>query len=112
MQKSERTNRIIARGEGSDHAHIIVGEATIRNENGEILIEIHGTASIKHLLESAWINGIEKWSEEHGDIDLTDMPNQIRQGDVLLDKVSEKIYKYIPQLEYDPYNEVIRAVRD
>ena len=54
MNNQERKNRIIARGEGSNHAHVIVGNAEItRNENGEIIITV-GTegAILKHLLET------------------------------------------------------------
>lgn len=112
MKKEERQSRIIARGEVSGHAHIITGEAIVRNENGEILIEITGKASIRHLLETAWLAGQEHWTEEHMDIDLTDLPKQVRHGDVLLDRIAPKTYKMIGQREYDPYEKHIRAVQD
>jgi len=39
MKKQERINRVIARGEGSNHSHVITGDATItRNKDSEILI--------------------------------------------------------------------------
>jgi hypothetical protein len=94
---NSQKNRIIARGETSDHCHVIAGNATIRNENGEILIDVHddGGAIIKHVVESDWMKGISTWTKEHADISL-----------------EKGTYKYIPQLEYDPYNEVIRRVVD
>jgi len=113
MTKKELKNRIIARGESSNHSHVITGDAIIRNKNGEILIEIGAEGAIlKHLLETEWLTGREVWTKEHADIDLGSLPVQIRHGDVLLDKVGERIYKYIQQMEYDPYNEIIRQVRD
>lgn len=114
MNKKERTNRVIARGEGSNHSHVIVGDAEIkRNDNGEILITIgQEGAVLRHILESSWMDGSEVHTGEHGDISLSDLPEQIRQGDVLLEKVKDRTYKYIAQVEYDPYDDVIRQVRD
>jgi hypothetical protein len=113
MTKKERTSRVIARGEVTGHSHVITGDAIVRNINGEIIIEIGNEGAVlRHLLETDWLNGREVWTEEHADIDLSEMPGQIRHGDVLLDKVGERTYKYIQQMEFDPYNEVIRQVQD
>jgi hypothetical protein len=94
---SNQENRIIARGENSNHCHVVAGNATIRNEDGEILIDVHDDAGavIKHVLETEWLNGQEVWTKEHADI-----------------KIEKGSYKYVPQLEYDPYSEVIRQVMD
>lgn len=114
MTKTERHLRIIARGEGSGHAHIIVGDAQVtRNDKGEILIEIGKEGAIlRHILESAWIGGQEVHTGEHTDISLEELPSQVRQGDVMLEKIDERTYKYIAQQEYDPYNDLIQKVRD
>ena len=114
MKANERINRVIARGEGSNHAHVIVGDATvIRNEKGEILIEIGNEGAVlRHILESSWIEGQEVHTGEHTDIDLEELPAQIRQGDVMLEKIGARTYKYIGQVEYDPYNDVIKRVMD
>lgn len=113
MNLQERKNRIIAKGEVSGHSHVITGEAIVRNSNGEILIEITGSASIKHLLERVWIeNGEEVWTEEHADISLTDLPVQIRHGDVFLDRISPNVYKFIQQKVYDPLSKRIEDARD
>lgn len=96
MKKTERLSRIIARGEHSNHSHIVTGDAVVRNEKGEIIIEVgQEGAVLRHLLESEWLAGREVWTEEHTDI-----------------KIEPGTYKYVPQLEYDPYEEVIRQVRD
>lgn len=113
MKKEELKNRVIARGEGSNHSHVITGDAVVKNKNGEIVIEVGKEGAIlKHLLESEWMNGNEKWTGEHTDIDLSGLPDQVRHGDVFLEKIGERSYKYIPQMEYDPYNDVISQVRD
>lgn len=114
MNKKERTNRVIARGEGSNHSHVMVGDVEVkRNNDGEILITIGSEGAVlRHILESSWMGGAEVHTGEHGDISLTDLPTQVRQGDVMLEKVGERTYKYIAQVEYDPYDDVIRQVRD
>lgn len=120
MKNEERKNRVIARGEGSNHAHIIVGDAVVRNENGEIIIELgNEDVVLKHLLESAWMEGNEVFTGEHKEINLSAIDSQVkigdvpvRQGDVALEKIGEKRYKYLPQFEFDPYEEKIRQARD
>jgi hypothetical protein len=96
MNKTERKKRIIARGEVTDHAHILVGDANVTRKNHEIIIEVFGSAKIRHLIESQWINeGVEIWTKEHADIDLE--PGK---------------YTYVPQIEYDPYEDEIKKVQD
>lgn len=112
MTLKERKSRIIARGEHSGHSHIVTGEASVRNESGEILIDILGSASIEHLMEDAWLNGECKWTEEHTSIELTEMPTYIRQGDIFLEKIGEKTYRYVQQMVYDPLLQRIDAARD
>ena len=113
MTKQERKSRIIARGEFSDHAHVIVGDAQVETKGSNTYITIgDGGASIKHLLETAWLDGKEQWTEEHADIDLTEMPGQIRHGDIMLKKVGERKYQYIQQTVFDPLTKRIEAARD
>lgn len=109
-----RKERIIARGEGSNHAHVITGDAEItRNSNGEILIEVGNEGAVlKHILETEWMNGNEKWTTEHNDIDLSGLPEQVRQGDVMLERIKDRTYKYIPQMVFDPLTQRIEAARD
>lgn len=97
MTIKERKNRIIARGEHSNHSHILTGDATVtRNDNGEIVVEVGNEGAVlKHLLESEWLHGKEVWTKEHKDI-----------------AIEPGTYKYIPQIEYDPYEEKIREVQD
>jgi len=112
LTKQERISRIIARGEFSNHSHVIVGDANVRNENGEILIDVEGECSIKHLLETAWLDGKEEWTKEHTDIDLTSLPLQIRHGDVCLERIADKTYKFIQQQVFDPLTKRIEAAQD
>lgn len=101
-------SNIIARGEVSDHAHIIIGDAEIlqlkedsiiNNKNinkGTIIINVNSKATIKHLIESVYVNEQkEVWTKEHKDIPL-------KKG----------TYIYIPQLEIDPYTKLINSVKD
>lgn len=113
MNLQERKSRVIARGEHSGHSHIITGEALVRNENGEILIDIIGQAALEHLYEDVWVNKEEKkWTNEHHSHDLTEMQTPIRQGDIYLEKVGPKTYKYIQQMVFDPLSKRIEAARD
>lgn len=89
-------NNIIARGEVSGHSHIAVGDVDAYELNGEIYLDVKGEAAIKHLLEEAFVKeGKEVWTKEHHDIIL-----------------EPGVYKYVPQVEFDPYDEVIRPVND
>jgi hypothetical protein len=89
-------NNIVARGEVSGHSHIATGDVDVYEVDGEIILDVHGEAAIKHLLEDAFVNtGKEVWTGEHTDI-----------------KLKPGTYKYVPQVEFDPYDEVIRRVQD
>lgn len=122
MNTQERKNRILARGEITDHAHIVVGDATVtRNVNDEILVSIGDEECIlRHILESAWLeNESEIWTKEHGDINLSDNDHKIeigqyicRHGDIALKKVGDKTYQYIQQKVYDPLSKRIEDARD
>lgn len=89
-------HNIVARGEVSGHSHIAVGDVEVLEVDGDIILDVKGEAAIKHLLEEAFTKeGKEVWTGEHADIPL-------KPG----------TYKYVPQIEFDPYEEVIRQVRD
>ena len=113
LTPAERKSRIIARGEHSNHSHVIVGDAEVETSGGNTYITIgDGGASIKHLLETAWLDGKEQWTEEHDDIDLSELPNKVRHGDVLLKKVGERKYQYVQQKVFDPLSKRIEDARD
>jgi hypothetical protein len=112
MNQNERKARIIARGEHSGHSHIITGEAVVRNEFGEILIDVIGKCSIEHLMEDAWLQGESVHTKEHEPIPLEALEPYIRQGDVFLEKIGEKTYRYIQQKVFDPLTKRIEAARD
>jgi hypothetical protein len=89
-------NNIVARGEVSGHSHIATGDVDVIEMNGDKYLDVKGEAAIKHLLEEAFVKtGKEVWTGEHADI-----------------KLEPGVYKYIPQVEYDPYDDIIRAVKD
>ena len=97
MNAENRKNRIIARGEVSGHSHIVTGECTIERNESDVIIIAGENCAIKHLLEQPFINeGLEVWTKEHKDIPL-------QKG---------KKYKYVQQVEYDPYSKLIQQVKD
>lgn len=110
MDTKERQSRIIARGEHSNHSHIITGDG-VTVKNGIVEIPDNVSAQIKHLFETDWLAGGEKWTGEHTDIDL-DNKGDVRHGDVYLKKIGDWKYKYIAQEEYDPFEKIIRRVVD
>ena len=113
MNTQERQSRIIARGEHSNHSHVIVGDAFVETKGVDTFITIgDGGASIKHLLETAWLRGEEKWTEEHADISLYELPEQVRHGDILLKKIDARKYQYVQQMVFDPLSQSIEAARD
>lgn len=114
MNLQERKNRIIARGEHSNHSHIVTGEGVEVLQSKErtvIKIPENVNAHIKHLLETSWISGEEKWTGEHQDLKL-DNKGDVRHGDVYLKKIGEREYEYIQQVEFDPFEKIIRKVVD
>lgn len=64
------------------------------------------------MLETAWLAGKEEWTTEHADIDLTEMPDQIRHGDIMLKKIDKRKYQYIQQKVFDPLTKRIEDARD
>lgn len=89
-------HNIIARGEVSGHSHIATGDVEVLEMDGEIYLDVKGEAAIKHLLEEAFTKeGKEVWTGEHADI-----------------KLEPGTYKYVAQVEFDPYDDVIRRVND
>jgi hypothetical protein len=96
MNKQERRTRIIAKGEFSDHCHVVTGDVEVLNENGEIILNVGNEGAVlKHILESRWLEGEEVWTKEHKDIPL-------KKGE----------YKYVAQKEFDPFEKHIVNVRD
>ena len=96
MNIEERKNRIIARGEHSNHCHVVQGGEVTRNKSGEIQITVGDEGAVlKHILESNWLQGEEVWTQEHEDI-----------------TISKGTYKYVAQEEYDPFDKIVRRVID
>lgn len=97
LTKEERIQRIIARGEHSNHSHVITGDVRVYKKDGKTFIEVgeDSNAVLKHLLETDWMNGVETWTKEHTDIPL-----------------EKGTYGYIQQVEFNPLDEMVRAVQD
>ena len=94
MNKNERSKRIIARGENSNHCHVITGDVEF-NEKGQLVVGEDSNAVLKHLLEKEWMDGKEVWTGEHKDI-----------------RLQPGIYEYVPQMVFDPLSKRIEAARD
>ena len=94
MTNQERQKRIIARGEHSNHCHVITGNITF-DGNNNIVVNEDSNAVMKHLLETEWVNGNEVWTGEHTDIKLT-----------------PGTYEYVQQKVFDPLTQRIEDARD
>lgn len=94
MTKKDRQSRIIARGEFSDHCHVITGNVTF-DPQGRIIVGEDSNAVLKHLLESEWLNGKEVWTGEHTDI-----------------KLEPGIYQHVQQQVFDPLTKRIENAKD
>ena len=98
MNKQERKLRVIARGEHSNHSHVVCGDSVmVREEKGEVFITVGNEGAVlRHLLESEWVEtGREVWTQEHADI-------QLPAGE----------YKYVAQIEFNPLDETVRRTKD
>ena len=95
--KQQRMVRVIARGEFSNHSHIITGDCDIEVINNVTIVTTRKGCVIKHLLEREFVEeGIERWTTEHKDIPLAD----------------NQRYEYVQQVDYNPYEKLIQAVKD
>ena len=94
MTTKERKKRIIARGEFSNHCHVVTGDVEFDSQ-GRILVGENSNAVLRHILETEWMDGKEVWTEEHQDI-----------------KLEPGIYEYVPQQVFDPLTKRIESARD
>ena len=95
---NNRASRIITKGETSNHSHIVTGDCEIiEHDNGDVIIKAGKNCAIKHLIESVFVEtGVEQWTKEHTDIPL-------KEGES---------YKYVQQVQYNPYEKLIQKVQD
>lgn len=94
MTQKERKQRIVARGEHSNHCHVITGNVEFKKKR-RIVVGEDSNAVLKHLLETEWLQGKEVWTGEHKDI-----------------KIAPGIYEYVPQKVFDPLSKRIEYARD
>lgn len=98
MTRKERILRIVARGEISNHSHVVIGnDVTIEKKEETVVINVGETGAVlRHILESNWVEKEEEiWTEEHEDIVL-------ERGK----------YEYVQQKEYNPYEDKLLEVKD
>jgi len=98
MSRDERAKRIIARGEHSNHSHVVCGDdVTVREEKGTTYVTVGNSGAVlRHILEKEYLEtGAEIWTKEHTDIELP-------AGE----------YKYVAQIEFNPLDETINRVKD
>ena len=98
MNKQDRLKRVIARGEYSNHSHVVCGDdVVITEEKGTVIVTVGNSGAVlRHLLESEYVNeGREVWTEEHHDI-----------------AIEPGTYTYVPQIEGNPYDDEVRRVQD
>jgi hypothetical protein len=94
MTQNERKKRILARGEFSNHCHVITGNIEF-DAQGRIVVGDDSNAVLKHLLEKEWMEGKEVWSGEHTDI-----------------KLATGTYEFIQQEVFDPLTKRIESAKD
>jgi hypothetical protein len=98
LSKDDRAKRVIARGEHSNHSHVVCGDdVVVREEKGTTYVTVGNSGAVlRHILEKEYIeSGAEIWTKEHKDIELP-------AGE----------YKYVAQIEFNPLDETIRKVQD
>lgn len=94
MNKQEIAKRILARGQHSNHCHVVIGEVEF-DAQGRSVVGEDSTVVLRHLLETEWVEGREVWTGEHKDISL-----------------QPGVYEYVPQMKFDPLTKRIEAARD
>lgn len=103
MTKEDAMNRVVARGEHSNHSHVIVGNAKITRNGDVVTLEPQDDKVFcKHLMETEWLNGNEVWTQEHYDAHL---PQFNPDG-------SQARYQYIAATEFSPFDATIQRTKD
>ena len=95
-----KSANIIARGEHSNHSHILTAETddlieVFTSNDGTIYVNAKGEINLEHLLETEYYAGKNVWTGEHA-------AHTLPAGQ----------YKFLPQYEYHPYDDEIRRVMD
>ena len=95
-------NRIIARGEWSDHSHVITGDADIyEDENGKMYVSVGKKgAKLQHTLESQ----LPKNLSSNNDLRVADHK--------IIELEPNTVFEVNIQNEYNPYSKLFEQVRD
>lgn len=95
-------NRVVARGEWSDHSHVITGDAEIyEDKNGKMYVSVGKKgAKLQHTLESR----LPKNLTSNNDLQVADHK--------IIELEPNTVFKVSIQNEYNPYSKVFEQVRD
>ena len=99
VEKAEGKNtedRMLASGEEANHGHFVTGKAKVTKQGEQLFVRSMTGTLIRHLLIEQFKEKQEVWTKEHADIQLPD----------------NTTFKVVRQVEYDPYEKVIRTVQD
>ena len=97
--KSE--NRIVAKGEFSDHSHVVTGDADIYEDNGKMYVCVGKRgAKLQHTLESQ----LPKNLLENNNLQVADH--------AIIELEPETTFEVSIQNEYNPYSKLFEQVRD
>lgn len=108
-------NGLLKIGESMNHGHYIVGEGEVLEaESGTKVLVVQGDCSLKH----AKVDTLA-WTEEHDTIIFSVSQQKLirARGVQVIKEVPFEIkvgdsFELVEQIEYDPYEETIRKVRD
>jgi hypothetical protein len=94
-------NRIVAKGEFSDHSHVITGDAEIYEDNGRMYVSVGKKgAKLQHTLESKLPKSlISNDNLEIADHEIIELPANTN-------------FEVVIQNEYNPYSKLFEQVRD
>ena len=102
IKKEEKESRIVARGEWSDHSHVITGDAEIYEDNGRMFVSVgKNGAKLQHTLESK-LNFDTLSNNE--DLEVADHE--------IIELLPETVFEVVIQNEYNPYSKLFEQVRD
>lgn len=134
MERNLRLQRVIARGEHSNHSHVIFGDVEFLEKCFEIKssndykeaeklynsfskkIKKEKDLVLKQDLQNKYNQEIEKLNvatiRHILETDWVNSENSVWTKEHIHIPLKSGTYQYIPQLEYNPLNEAIQSVQD
>lgn len=102
VEKNSKDSRIIARGEWSDHSHVVTGDAKIFESEGKLYIGVgENGAKLQHTFESKldFMTLSEERDMEVADHEIIELP-------------PNSCFEVNIQNEYNPYSKLFEQVKD